>query len=321
MSDTIDARSATTGDAHLSRVRAGETRFMSPGSAWRDWLRLFRPRQWVKNTFVLAPLLFSGLIGDAASVAAAAVTFVLFSLLASGVYAWNDVADQVADRAHPTKRTRPVASGRVPARAAVMAGAALIATALAGGWLLDDRLGLVFLAYLALNVLYSRGLKALVILDVFSIAAFFVLRLLAGCAAIGVIPSVWLLLCGGLLSLYVGFAKRRHELALLGDKSSSHRSVLEHYDVVLLDQMSMILLAVTIVAYIMYTLTSETAAQTGRETLSYSTVFVLYGVFRYLFLVHGDGKGGDPTETLLTDRALLINGLLWLAYCAWALYV
>jgi 4-hydroxybenzoate polyprenyltransferase len=285
-----------------------------------DWLRLLRPRQWVKNSFVLAPLLFSGRLTDPASIALAIGAFLLFCLLASGIYCWNDVVDRVVDRAHPLKRDRPVAAGRIGVRAAASAGATLVTAALLGGFLLDTQLGLVVLLYLALNVVYSRALKSIVILDVFAIAAFFILRLLAGCAAIGVVPSVWLLLCGGLLSLYIGFAKRRHELALLGEDSSTHRAVLAHYDVALLDQMSVILLSVTVVAYIMYTLTSQTAAVTGRETLSYSTVFVLYGVFRYLFLVHGTGKGGDPTETLLTDRSLLIAVALWLGYCGWAVY-
>jgi 4-hydroxybenzoate polyprenyltransferase len=309
------------GDASEVSVRTIHDRADGGGrGALVDWVRLFRPRQWVKNSFVVAPLLFSGRVADGASLTASLLAFVLFSLLASGIYCWNDVADRVADRAHPTKRLRPVAAGRIGARAAYLAGAGLVAIALAGGFAIDADLGIVFLLYLGLNVVYSRGLKSVVILDVFAIAAFFILRLLAGCAAIGVVPSVWLLLCGGLLSLYIGFAKRRHELALLGEGSSAHRAVLAHYDAAMLDQMTGILLSVTVVSYIMYTLTSQTAALTGAETLSYSTVFVLYGVFRYLYLVHGNGKGGDPTDTLLTDRALLIDVALWLAYCGWAIY-
>lgn len=287
-----------------------------------DWVRLLRPRQWVKNSFVLAPLLFSGLVADMVSVGYAVAAFVLFSLLASGIYCWNDVADSAADRAHPIKRLRPVASGAIPARSAMLAGTVLVAVSVSTAFLLVPALGAVLLGYLGLNVLYTTRLKSIVILDVFAIAAFFVLRLLAGCAAIGVVPSVWLLLCGGLLSLYLGFAKRRHELLLLGASSGHHRSVLQHYDEALLDQMSGILLAVTVVAYIMYTLTSQTAAEVGSEALSYSTVFVLYGVFRYLWLVHqARGNGGaDPTETLLTDRPLLVAVALWLTYCGWAIY-
>jgi 4-hydroxybenzoate polyprenyltransferase len=286
----------------------------------RAWVRLLRPRQWIKNSFVLAPLLFSGLIVQPASVARALLAFALFCLVASGVYAWNDVTDAIADRAHPSKRKRPVASGAISPEAARAAGALLVVPGVAAGWFVATGLGVALTAYVALNLLYGFRLKNIVILDVFTIAAFFVLRLLAGCAAIGVQPSVWLLLCGGLLSLYLGFAKRRHELILLGDASPGHRSVLGDYDAALLDQMSVILLAVTIVAYIMYTLASETAALVGSETLSYSTVFVLYGVFRYLYLSHRH-SGGDPSETLLTDRSLLAAVLLWLGYCAWALYV
>jgi 4-hydroxybenzoate polyprenyltransferase len=314
--DVTDGIAVAVAPPAASETTVGRAATMS------DWLRLLRPRQWVKSTFVLAPLLFSGLIAQPARVADAFLAFVLFCLIASGIYCWNDVADRVADRAHPTKRNRPIAAGIISARSATAVGAALVATSLAGGFLLAPALGTVLLAYLGLNVLYTVQLKKVVLLDVFAIAAFFILRLLAGCAAIGVTPSVWLLLCGGLLSLYLGFAKRRHELLLLRDDSRHHRSVLEHYDAGLLDQMSGILLAVTIVAYIMYTLTSPTALLVGSEALSYSTVFVLYGVFRYLWLSHqsrGNG-GGDPTETLLTDRSLLAAVGLWLAYCGWAIY-
>lgn len=284
-----------------------------------DWIRLFRPRQWVKNSFVLAPLLFSGLATDVGAIAASFGAAALFSLLASGIYCWNDVIDRVADRAHPRKRNRPVAARAVTPTAAGTVGTLLVVIALVGAWLISRPLGTVFLSYMLLNVLYARALKRMVILDVFAIGAFFVLRLLAGCAAIHVTPSVWLLLCSGLLSLFLGFSKRRHELLLLGENSASHRSVLSEYSAPLLDQMSMILLSVTVVSYIMYSLTSPTALSVGSEALSYSTVFVLYGVFRYLFLVH-QSRGGDPTETLLTDRALLANGGLWLAYCGWVLY-
>ncbi|MGH7505489.1 MAG: UbiA family prenyltransferase, partial [Longimicrobiales bacterium] len=159
-----------------------------------DWIRLLRPRQWVKNTFVLAPLLFSGLVAQPDSVLSAFVAFILFCVLASGIYCWNDVADRVADRAHPIKRERPVAAGVIPVRTAVIAGAVLVTVATGAGWALTPRLGFVLLAYLALNLAYSTHLKSVVILDVFAIAAFFILRLLAGCAAIGVRPSVWLLL-------------------------------------------------------------------------------------------------------------------------------
>lgn len=292
--------------------------------AWaRAWVRLLRPWQWVKNAFVLAPLVFSGQLADAGAVSDGLLAFVLFCLLASGIYAWNDVADAAQDRAHPIKRHRPVAAGAISAGSAAAGGVLLVGLAVVGGWAVAPGLAAVLFGYLLLNVLYTFQLKSMVILDVFSIAAFFILRLLAGCAALGITPTVWLLLCGGLLALYLGFAKRRHELLLLQEDSRNHRAVLQHYDAALLDQMSTILLAVTVVAYIMYTLNSGTAAAVGSEALSYSTVFVLYGVFRYLWLAHqsrGSHNGGDPAETLLTDPSLLTAVLCWLAYCGWAIY-
>lgn len=284
-----------------------------------DWIRLLRPRQWVKNAFVLAPLLFSGRLTEVAAIALAGAAFAAFCLLASGVYVFNDVIDRAADRAHPVKRNRPIASGRISPATGGLVGALLLLGGLAVSIAVGPGMALIGLTYVGLNVLYSYRLKHAVILDVFALAAFFILRLLAGAVAVEVEPSVWLLLCGGLLALYLGFAKRRHELVLLGEGSSAHRAVLTHYNAQFLDQMSVVLLAVTIVAYIMYTLTSETAALVGSERLSYSTVFVLYGVFRYLYLVH-NGSGGNPAETLVTDKALMVDVALWLGYCGWVIY-
>lgn len=283
------------------------------------WFRLLRPTQWSKNLFVLAALLFSGRATEPRVVADALIALVAFCLAASAVYAFNDVRDSEADRRHPVKRLRPVAAGEISTRhataVAVVLAAASIALALqvgrsAAGWLAG---------YLVLNVAYSLRLKQVVILDVFAIATFFVLRLLVGAAAVEVHPSVWLLLCGGLLALYLGFAKRRHELTVLGSDSAGHRGVLAHYGLQFLDQVSAVLLAVTIVSYLMYTLTSDTAMMVGSEALSYGVPFVLYGVFRYLYLVHQRDLG-TPTETVLSDRSLLVTVGLWVLYNAWVLY-
>lgn len=284
-----------------------------------DWLRLLRPAQWIKNLFVLGPLLFSGKAFDAAALADALQAFAAFCLVSSGVYAINDVVDRESDRIHPVKRVRPVAAGRIPARSALVAGVALILSGLAVGSLVNRSAGLLIALYVALNVAYMWRLKQIVVVDVFVIASFFVIRLLTGAAAVQVEPSVWLLLCGGLLALYLGFTKRRHELVLLGDESSGHRGVLSQYTPVFLDQMSIVLLSVTVVCYIMYTLESATANAVGTNLLSYSTVFVLYGVFRYLFLVH-QREGGSPTQTLLNDRQLLIVAACWLVYCGLVIY-
>ena len=284
-----------------------------------DWLRLFRPQHWVKNGFVLAPLLFSGKATDPAVLMDALLAFAAFCLAASAVYAFNDVADRAEDLAHPVKRFRPVASGRISTGQAWAAAAVLAVLALGLSWLVGPLSALCVAAYLALNVAYSYWLKHLVLLDVFAIATFFLLRLLSGAAAVRVHPSVWLLLCGGLLALYLGFAKRRHELLVLGDTSADHRSVLAHYSAPFLDQISSVLLAVTLVSYLMYSLTSETAARVGSEALSYGAPFVLYGVFRYLYLVHRRDLG-SPTETILTDRPLMGAVALWLLYNAFVLY-
>jgi len=290
-------------------------------SSLRDWIALLRPKQWVKNAFVLAPVLFGGRAGDAGAVAAAVGAALLFSLLASGIYAMNDAYDAASDRAHPRKRLRPIAAGRISERSGTLAGLGLAATATAGAWALEPRFGLIALSYLIVNVVYTLKLKDVVILDVFAVASFFLMRLLAGAAVVQVVPSIWLLLCGGLLALYLGFAKRRNELVTLGVGSSEHRQVLRKYGAEFLDQMSAVLLSVTVVSYLMYTLTSETAERVGSDVLSYSVVFVLYGVFRYLYLSHRHGEGGDPSETLLTDRPLMGSVALWFAYCGWVIYL
>lgn len=284
-----------------------------------DWVRLLRPQQWVKNAFVLAPLLFSGRLGQEGAELRAAATFVAFSALASAVYVFNDAVDRDRDRAHPTKRKRPIAAGRIAVAAAIPVALALAAGALLLAFNIGSGVGTLLLGYAGLNLLYTFRLKQVVILDVFCIAAFFVLRLLAGSSAIGVVPSIWLLLCGGLLALYLGFAKRRHELVELGSASAGHRGVLAEYNPQFLDQMSVVLLAVTLVAYVMYTLSPEKLAEIGSYRLTYSAVFVLYGVFRYLYLVHRHDKG-SPTDALLGDRSLLATVVLWALYCGWVIY-
>jgi 4-hydroxybenzoate polyprenyltransferase len=289
--------------------------------AIRDWVALLRPKQWVKNAFVLAPVLFGGRAGDPSAVAAAVTAATLFSLLASGIYAMNDAYDAESDRAHPRKRLRPIAAGRISEGTGTMVGLALAALATLGAWLLEPRFGVIALAYVLVNVVYTLKIKEVVILDVFAVSSFFLMRLLAGAAVVQVAPSIWLLQCGGLLALYRGFAKRRNELVTLGSGSSDHREVLRKYGPEFLDQMSAVLLSVTVVSYLMYTLSSETAERVGSDILAYSVVFVLYGVFRYLYLSHRHGGGGDPSETLLTDKPLMGSVFLWVAYCGWVIYL
>ncbi len=284
------------------------------------WISLFRPSHWIKNGFVLAPLLFSGRAGDVGLTLKTALGAGLFALLSSGIYAINDVIDKKADQLHPEKRHRPVASGAIAPSMALVAGLALITFAVGGGALLNPEFAVVAGVYVLLNVLYSKWLKRIVILDVFAIATFFLLRLEAGAILIGVIPTVWLLLCGGLLALFLGFSKRRHELTLLGEEGSAgHRAVLQEYSPCLLDQITTVLLSATVMSYIMYTLASETATLVGSSRLTWSTGFVLYGMFRFLYLVHRR-EGGSPAETLWSDRPLAMTIALWVVYCGWVIY-
>jgi 4-hydroxybenzoate polyprenyltransferase len=285
-----------------------------------SWPRALRPEQWLKNGFVLSPLVFSGraLVWDAQW--RALVAFAAFCAVASAVYLMNDVIDREADRKHPRKSARPIASGVISPTSALTVAMVLSLAGVSAGAVTGVRVAGVLLAYLALNVLYSVWLKDVVIVDVFAIAAFFVMRLLAGAFAVNVAPSIWLLLCGGLLALYLGFAKRRHELVLLGGGSESHRAVLAKYNTPFLDQLSVVLLSVTVVSYIMYTLESETSQLVGNDALTYSAAFVLYGVLRYLYLVHRNADA-NPTETLLTDRPLLAVVVAWGLYCGAIIYI
>lgn len=287
------------------------------------YLRLLRPHQWVKNGFVFVGLLFGHVWNDPAKVALALSAFAAFCLLSGAVYAMNDILDREEDRRHPAKARRPLASGAVSVRGAVVL---MLACATAGLWLALTHAGSspwIFLAYLALNVGYSLGLKHVVILDVFIIAAGFMLRILAGTLGIGIAPSQWLLLCGLLLTLFLGFAKRHAELnALAGEGGSAagkHRRVLEHYTHALLDQLITVAAAGTVVSYSLYTVSEETVALHGTTDLIYTVPFVLYGMFRYLFLLHRRGGGGDPALELMRDPHLMAALAGWLATTLWFL--
>ena len=304
-------------DVSPSTVRVEAASRVAAGQG--AWVRALRPEQWLKNGFVLSPIVFSGRAMMWEYQWRALVAFGAFCAVASAVYLLNDVIDRDADRLHPRKAARPIASGLIAPSAALLVSAGLAFGGVVAGGIVSPLVAGILIAYIGLNVLYSLWLKNIVIVDVFVIAAFFIMRLLAGALAVDVKPSIWLLLCGGLLALYLGFAKRRHELVLLGEGSSSHRAVLAKYSTPFLDQLSVVLLSVTVVSYIMYSLESDTARIVGSETLSYSTAFVLYGVLRYLYLVHRN-EGGNPTETLLTDRALIIAVVLWSAYCGAIIY-
>lgn len=279
-------------------------------------LRSLRPEQWLKNGFVLAPLVFSGRLTDPDSVVRALVAAAAFSFAASATYIVNDLLDRKADRVHPVKCRRPIASGAVsPGTAGVVALvlavlAALLAFGL-GGWF-----PAVLGGYLVLTLLYSAVLKQLVFVDVLVVAMGFVLRVVGGAVAIEVPISRWILLCAYLLALYLVLGKRRSELVLLGDEAGSHREVLGHYSLPLVDQAIAVVLGATVLAYALYTVAPDTVSKVGSEGLLLTVPVVLYGLFRYLYLLHGQQLGGSPTHALLTDRPLLVCVVVWLAVAA-----
>lgn len=280
-----------------------------------------RPRQWTKNLLVFAGLLFSRGLLDPLLVGRAVLAFLLFCLLSGGVYLINDVVDAERDRNHPQKRHRPVASGRLPPTVALAAGLALLIGASLAGFALSVRFGAVAVAYAALLTAYSAGLKHVVIVDTLVIAAGFVLRALAGVVALEIPPSHWFLLCTSLLALFLTFGKRRHELIALEGGAADHRPILSEYSPQLLDQMIAVVTASTLMAYALYTMAPDTEARLGTTRLPLTIPFVLYGIFRYLYLLYRHDLGGNPSEHLLTDRALMVDIALWSATVVLILYV
>jgi len=270
-----------------------------------------RPRQWVKNLFVFAGLIFGQRLFTAAAGPAAA-TFVVFCALSGAMYLLNDVADRDKDRLHPRKRERPVASGRLPVGVAVAVAVALIAASLAACAAISWRLAAVAAAYATLLAAYSAWLKHLVIVDVIVVASGFVLRAVAGAVAIDVEISGWLLICTILIALFLALGKRRHEYLTLAGDAERHRPILAEYSAGLLDQMIAVVTASTVTAYALYTMSPETVAKFDTHLLPATLPFVLYGIFRYLYLLYRKEMGGNPSELFLNDRPLLLNTLLWM---------
>jgi 4-hydroxybenzoate polyprenyltransferase len=275
------------------------------------YFRLLRPHQWVKNGFVLAPLIFAGKLLHAPSLILEFSAFGVFCLLSSGVYSFNDVFDREQDRNHPTKKNRPVAAEEISVPAAAAVGTVLLTAGILGAVIIGKAFLLWVAFYLLLQFGYNVAFRDIVILDILVIAMGFVIRAVAGSLAIAVIISPWLILCSLLIALFLGFAKRRHEIVLMGAAATEHRSILKDYSVPLLDQLIGIVTAATIVSYAIYTLTPEVTQRLGSRYMILTLPFVLYGIFRYLYLVHVHEKGGSPTKDLLTDTPLLLSILLW----------
>lgn len=274
-------------------------------------LEAMRPHQWSKNAFVLAPLVYARQATDPQAVTLALEATLAFCLVSSSVYLWNDLRDVEADRKHPRKCSRPLASGRLSPQLAGLGATALLLGGLGLASTVNQSFALVLLAYLVQNVLYTLWLKRVVLVDVFLISNGFVLRAWGGALALGVDLSEWLLLCTITLSLFLGFAKRRSELVELGDAAEGHRKSLEDYDLAFLDQMISISASTTVLAYALSTRSPEVVARVGTANLIYTTPFVFYGIFRYLYLLHVKKWGPDPARALLADRPLLVTCLTW----------
>jgi 4-hydroxybenzoate polyprenyltransferase len=292
-----------------------------PGqSTARNLFRSLRPAQWTKNLLVFAGLLFGRRLLEPAAVERALFAFVIFCALSGAVYLINDVADRESDRNHPLKARRPIASGALPVSTAVAAALVLGIGAIALSFTLGPWFAAVAVAYVTLQALYSGPLKHIVIIDVLTLAIGFVLRAVGGAVAVQVEISHWLLVCTILLALFIALAKRRHEIVLLADGAVTHRRILGEYSPYLLDQMISVVTASTLVAYIFYTVSPETQAKFGTPWLGLTIPFPLYGIFRYLYLVHRREGGGSPADLLLTDRPLLVCVALWAVAVAVIIY-
>ncbi len=287
----------------------------------RAIVQSMRPAQWTKNLFVFAALIFAQKFFSVPLLLKSLAAFFVFCLISGGLYIFNDLLDREEDRAHPKKSQRPIARGEVSLAEALAASLVLEGGSLAAAFFLNPNFFVAVLIYLVLQLAYSLKLKQVVILDIFVIAAGFVIRVVAGGLVIAVPISSWLLICTTLLALFLAMSKRRHELVLLEDKAIDHRPILKEYSAYLLDQMIAVVTASTLIAYCLYTISAETVAKFGTEHLVWTSAFVLYGIFRYLYLVHQQGKGGSPEELVLQDKPLLLNIVLWIGAVILIIYL
>jgi 4-hydroxybenzoate polyprenyltransferase len=292
-------------------------------------VQLIRPAHWTKNLVLFAAVLFSPakvMIENPHVLVAALQGLFAFCLVSGAVYAFNDVLDLPADRNHPRKKNRPLPSGRVSVSLAIIIAIVCAAGGLIWGFLINPNFGWIVTAYLGTNIVYSLGLKRVVILDVLLLSTGFVFRAAGGVAIVShflseVYLSYWLILCAFLLSLFLALAKRRHEIATLGDSAAAHRASLAEYNVMMIDQTLAALTAATLVSYSLYTISDDTLKHYGTRSLFWTIPFVVYGLFRYLYLIYRCREGGDPTSLLTRDKATLINVVLWALTSAGIVYL
>jgi 4-hydroxybenzoate polyprenyltransferase len=286
----------------------------------KDLFVSLRPHQWSKNLIIFAALVFAKELANPRNVILSLCAFLDFCILSGAVYLLNDVIDYKQDRFHPTKKNRPIASGSLNRNFALSTGIVLYLLALVVSYLLSPGFFLIALLYTLVTVGYTFHFKKVAILDVMAISIGFVLRAIAGGKAIGVEASFWLLLCTFLLALFLALSKRRHELILLSGDAAKHRTNLAQYSPYLLDQMIAVVTASCVLAYALYTVAPETIAKFQTDKLSFTVPFVIFGIFRYLYLIHQKHGGGIPSQHLISDKPLLISIVLWIITCVGIIY-
>jgi len=285
-----------------------------------ELFKSIRPQQWLKNLFIFAPLIFSENIFNRSMFLQSLLAFAIFCLLSGALYILNDLKDLEEDRIHPIKSKRPLAAGELKKRQAITAFVILSFISLLFASLVNEEFLWVCLVYYVLQIAYSFALKHVVILDVFIVASGFFLRVIAGAVAIQVQISPWLLICTTLLALFLALSKRRHEILLLDEEAINHRPILKEYSAYLLDQMISVVTASTVIAYCLYTISGETIEKFGTNKLILTVPFVLYGIFRYLYLIHQKAEGGTPETLILKDHPLLLDIILWIVSAALIIY-
>ncbi len=283
-------------------------------------LTSLRPRQWTKNFFLFAALVFSKSVFQGPLLIKTVGSFIIFCLLSGAEYLFNDLMDLKQDRIHPLKKQRPLASGKLSVLTAVIVLVILFAIGLVTSFLLSNAFGWIALIYILMMLGYTIIFKHVVILDVIIIAIGFVLRAIAGAVVIELSISSWLLVCTIFLALFLALSKRRHELILLGDDATGHRKILGEYSPYLLDQMIAVVTASTVMAYALYTTAADTVEKFGTRNLIFTMPFVLYGIFRYLYLIHQKKLGGSPEQIMIQDKPMIINILFYLLATGLILY-
>lgn len=284
------------------------------------WFYSLRPKQWIKNGFILLPLIFGAKLFSFPDNLRTILGIAIFSLAAGAVYLINDLMDLEGDRLHPLKRLRPLASGKIPKQQVSMAAVPLMVLSIFLSLMLEANFGFLVVFYVVLNLIYSKFLKNLVIIDVFCIGLFFLIRVLAGCFLARVEISHWILFMTVLLALFLGFNKRRQELKMMGKEAGSHRVVLAKYNAYFIDQMIAVVTSSIVVAYMLYTVDGRTVERFGSNHLMFTIPFVYYGLFRYLYLLQKNHKDGDPSRIFLSDRPMQWNVVAWLTVAVAVIY-